>query len=172
MKKAASKIFALIMIFCMSLGVLAGCDWFTTNQDRDMAQIIASVRISDEVDKEDISKRELVAGYQNYGYQYVYYYGYSEAQAYKLVLDNLIDNRIIIQQSRIQLAALYNRLLSQTEGLTDFEKYFKANATAGGSAINVAKGDVESLKKYLTDYEIASAYYAVKSSINSLIDSY
>ncbi len=172
MKRSASKIFALILVLCFSLSLLTGCDWFTTNQDRDMAQVIASVKISDDVEKEDIYKRELVSGYQNYGFQYVYYYGYTEAQAYKTVLDNLIDNRIIIQQSRVELAKLYNSLLNKSENLTDFEKYFKDNATAKGTAIDPKNGGVEDLKKYLTEYEIASAYYTVKRSINQLIDSY
>lgn len=172
MKKIASKIFALILVFCLSLTVLTGCDWFTTNQDRDMAQVIASVQISEEVAKEDIYKRELVTGYENYGWQYVYYYGYSMAEAYQVVLGNLVDNRIIIQQSRLELAKLYNGLLDKTDNLTDFEKYFKENAKAAGTAIDATNGDIESLKKYLTEYEIAAAYYSMRSSVNTLIDSY
>ena len=110
----------LVMAVSVALTVFVGCDWITINTDRDMDQVIATVKISDDIDGEDIHKRQLVSGYYSYGYQYVYYYGYTQAQAYETVMDNLVNNRIVIQQSRLELAKLYNALQSKTADLTDF----------------------------------------------------
>ena len=55
----------------------------------------------------DILKRDLIAGYMSYGYYYVQNYGYTTAKAYQLVLDNLVNNAVIIQQSKKELAGDY-----------------------------------------------------------------
>lgn len=174
MKKTIAKLICLIMVASFSLTAFAACDWITTNTDRDMAQVIASVRIDAAVEKEDIYKRQLVAGYVSYGYQYVQYYGYTNAKAYQLVLDNLVNNRIIIQQSRIKLAETYNALLDKNDDELngDFETYFKTAAQANGERIDPKSGSLENLAKYLTEYEEQNAYYTVRKNINSMIDSY
>ena len=172
MKKTLAKLICIIMAVSMALTIFVGCDWITINTDRDMEQVVATVKISDEIDSEDIYKRQLVSGYYSYGYQYVYYYSYTQEKAFEAVMDNLVNNRIVIQQSRMELAKLYNALQSKTADLTEFEEYFKANASAKGTAINPKTGDNDNLKLYLTDYEIKKAYYTVRSSINSMIDSY
>ncbi len=173
MNKTVAKIICLIMAVSLSLAAFAGCEWITTNTDRDMAQVIATVQISDQVEKEEIYKRQLVSGYVSYGYQYVQYYSYTLDRAYQAVLDNLVNNRIVVQQSRIELAKTYNNALTASENtLTEFEKYFKTSATAGGTAIDPKKGDIETLKKYLTEYEIAQVNYNIRKSVNNLIDTY
>ncbi len=173
MKKVFSKIIVAIVSIIMCLSIFVGCDWIQVDQDKDMAQIIASVQISDEVDKDDIYKRELVSGFLSYGFQYVYYYGYTTSQAYEIVLEDLVKNRIIVQQARVELAKTYNSIrLKNDADLTDFEKYFKANATAGDSDISAKSNDIESLKKYLTEYEIGYCYYQARKTVNDAIDTY
>ena len=172
MKKIIAKLICIVMAATLALTVFVGCDWITINTDRDMAQVVATVKISDNIDAEDIYKRQLVSGYVSYGYQYVSYYGYSQAQAYQAVLDNLVNNRIVIQQSRIELADTYNTLLNKTDGLTEFEAYYKANASANGNRIDPKSGANDNLKLYLTEYEIAESYYNVRKSVNSMIAAY
>ncbi len=173
MKKVFSKIIVAIVSIIMCLSILVGCDWIQVDQDKDMAQVIASVQISDEVDSEDIYKRELVSGFLSYGFQYVYYYGYTSSQAYDVVLKDLVKNRIIVQQSRVELAKTYNSIRVKNDAdLTDFEKYFKANATAGAQDISAKSGDIESLKKYLTEYEIEYCYYQARKTVNDSIEAY
>ncbi|MBP5177813.1 MAG: hypothetical protein ILP02_04450 [Clostridia bacterium] len=172
MKKTIAKLLCVIMAAVMGLTVLVGCEWITTNTDRDMEQVVATVKISDNIDSENIYKRQLVSGYVSYGYQYVSYYGQTVQQAYQSVLDNLVNNRLVIQQSRLALAELYNGLLSKTADLTEFEDYFKTSATAGGTAIDPKSGENDNLKLYLSEYEIAQAYYAVRSNVNNMIKAY
>ena len=89
MKKILTKIASLIVVVAMSLTTLFGCGLITVNTDRDMAQVIATFQISENVDAEEIKKSELVSGFLSYGYMYVQYYGYTEAAAYQLVLDSI-----------------------------------------------------------------------------------
>ena len=185
MKKFAAKIMALVLTLSLVISVVAACDWITVNNDRDMAQIVATVRISDDIDAQSITKRDLKSRFMSYEYQYVYYYGYTPAQAYKLSLDNLVRNRVVIQKARKELAAIYNEALSKNVSeLNDFTKYFVENALAGTSRIDYKSGNVkisvsvpekgaaEELAQYLTELEYLKSYYNVKKSINDMIDNY
>ncbi len=172
MKKIVAKILSLALSLALVLSICASCDWITVNTDRDMDQVIASVKVSDSVDAESVKKKELNAGFVSYGYQYVQYYGYTTSQAYQVVLDNLVANRIVVQQARISLSETYNGLLTKDTGLTEFEEYFKANALAGGKSINPQSGEIENLKNYLTEYEYAQVMYETRKNVNDLIESY
>lgn len=110
MKKLLFKLIAVISLVAVTFGTLAGCALFETNKDRDMAQKAVTVDISAGAEKgvaTDILKRDLIAGYMSYGYYYVQNYGYTTAKAYQLVLDNLVNNAVIIQQSKKELAGDY-----------------------------------------------------------------
>ena len=110
MKKLLFKLIAVISLVAVTFGTLAGCALFETNKDRDMAQKAVTVDISAGAEKgvaTDILKRDLIAGYMSYGYYYVQNYGYTTAKAYQLVLDNLVNNAVIIQQSKKALAGDY-----------------------------------------------------------------
>ncbi len=171
MKKILTKIVTLIVVCVMSLTTLFGCGLITVNTDRDMAQVIAKVQVSENVDAEEIKKSELVSGFLSYGYMYVQYYGYTEAAAYQLVLDSIVQNRIIIQTAREELAKDFNAE-TKTKN-SEFMNYFYQNALAGeGNQINSKPNTLEALEKYLTEYEKAQAYYSVRVSVNQLIDSY
>ena len=108
MKKLLLKLIAVISLVAVTFGTFAGCALFKVNQDRDMAQIAVKVDISDgavEGVATDIYKRDIIAGYLSYGYYYVQKNGYTTAKAYKLVLDNLVNNAVIIQQSKERLSS-------------------------------------------------------------------
>ncbi len=110
MKKLLFKLIAVISLVAVTFGTLAGCALFETNKDRDMAQKAVTVDISAGAEKgvaTDILKRDLISGYLSYGYYYVQNYGYTTAKAYQLVLDNLVNNAVIIQQSKKELAGDY-----------------------------------------------------------------
>ncbi len=173
MKKFLTKIVTVLAIAALSISTFAGCGLITVNTEKDMKQVVATVQYSDEIEAEEILKKEMKAAYMSYGYYYVASYGYTESKAYALILDNLISNRIVIQGARIELAKLYNELVNDSSKAdTEFKTHFLNDATASGKSIDYLKGDVGTLKKYLTDYEIAEAEYEVKKSINSLIESY
>ncbi len=172
MKKFVSKLLALCLTLSFVVSICAACVWVTVNTDRNMNQVIATVHVDDKVDSQDILKKELNAGFLSYGYQYVQSYGYTSSQAYQIVLDNLVANHIVVQTARIELAELYNGLLTKETGLTEFEEYFKNNALANKLSIDPKTDDVDNLKKYLTDYEYKEVMYTARKNINDLIESY
>lgn len=184
MKKLVAKILALVLSLTVAISVFAACDWITLNTDRDLEQVVATVRISDDVDAQDITKRQLRTRFLSYEYQYINY-GLSMAEAYQAALENLVNNRIIIQKARVELAKTYNEALSAAPAtLDEFTAYFVENALAGNNridyksgeiSINVAvpeRGQAKELAQYLTEYEYLEVYYNVKKSINNMIDIY
>ena len=175
MRKILTKIVTLVLIAVLSITTFAGCALITTDTDRDMAQTVATVSVHKGViDSEDILKSEMRAAYMSYGYLYVQSYGYTVEATYELILQNLVQNRIIIQEARKELADTYNEIVAdESKANTEFLKYFLKEANGGAkTAFSPAKNDVETLKKYLTAYEIAQAEYNVKKSVNQLIDNY
>lgn len=163
------------MVAVLGLSTLVGCDLITTNTERNMAQIVASVQIGDNVDKDEIKKSEMISAYLSYGYYYVNYYGYTSSATYQLILDNLVQNRIVIQYSRVQLAELYNSMVDDaSKANTDFLEYYLANVNLpeGTTKLDPKSSDADNLKTFLSDYELAYAEYSIKTSVNSLIDTY
>ena len=183
MKKFVAKVLVLVMTLAVAVSAFVACDWITVNTDRDLAQVAATVKIADGIAAQDILKKDLRARYMSYEYQYVYYYGYTTQKAYQTALENLVKNRIIVQQARLDLAAAYNDSLNKADAeLDETTLYFKNNALANKKAIAPANGEitvqpdvtrvsVEGLVQYLTVYEYKQAYYNVRRSINSMIES-
>lgn len=167
MKKLIAKIVTVILSATFVLSLFAGCNWVTTVLDRDMDQVVATVNISrntkdadlkGKLDDDKIYKRDLVAGYMSYGYQYVTQNGYTTSRAYQIVLDNIISNKVVTELARYELS-------KTMEGIT---LKFTENPANTGLNADYAKH----LKAYLTDYEYASAIYMVRSSVNSMVDTF
>lgn len=111
-KLTAAAFLALAMTFGAT-----GCDAFiTTDNAENMKQVVASVNISNRLADEenayaeavrtiiengglntDIPKRDLVAYFLNTGYTYVQSYGYTYAETFELLLDNLINRKVMVQ---------------------------------------------------------------------------
>ena len=180
MKKFVTKLLSLILAGAVAVGTLAGCDLVTTNVDRDMAQVVAEIAIDDSFN-EKIYKRQLVSGYNSYGYSYEAYYGYTSAQTYDLILTNLVENRIISQQARKALSSSTSlpgnetSYFSQAAAVADADKTSIDHVLSG---VNY-KGDAftsltpSSLpQEFLTKYEYESVRYSILVGVKSLIDSY
>ena len=71
MKKTVLKLIALVLAVIVTVGVVSACDWITVNKERDLDQVVATVKIADSVESENITKRDLVSRYMSYEYQYV-----------------------------------------------------------------------------------------------------
>lgn len=192
----------MLVALVLTLGAFSGCGLITTNTDRDMAQVVASLSIGSASDDESAPavytdyflKKELVAGYMSYGYYYVSSYGYTASQAYSTVLESLVQSAVIIQQAKVELADYY--IANKDNTATDtFEGYYVdtiKNNTKGGveSAdklynAGVSQSEYEKASKngdyatinsylglYLSEYEKAQARYSVLNSISSMIESY
>ncbi len=175
MKKLFAKIISLAVVVVMALFILSGCQLITINAERDMNQVIATVKVDDAL-KQDIYKRELVSSYNSMGYYYVQYQGMTEKEAYELLLENLVKNEIIVQKARIELTkegGYFDKAVSALQaegGGTIIEKYL-ATANHQGTAIgNVSKTD--GLDLFLTPFEYYENRYSVLSTVEQYIKGY
>lgn len=202
MKKFLLKILTVVLSVVLICSTLASCGLFETNTDRDMAQVVATVDIDGDggVDTESIYKRELIAGFMSYGYMYVQSYGYTTAQTYELILDNLVNNTIILQNARKKLAGAENTdavldnvnaydptalaLLATDAEVNAFKKAnkgleFGSEDYLKGLAKFVYdkyKGKAVSVNdapfRFVEEQEIWKALESVKDGANTLIDSF
>ena len=147
MKKRLFAIFAVIMSFVLGLSVFSGCNLITSDNEKDLKQIIAEINIgNDGQETDEILKRDLVMSYLNYGYELVYNNNYTVQQAFSYLMDMLVEGRI-----RAQYVMKY---CEENNRITDSSK---------------AKWDLE---RYLTAPEILDAKYKAIKAVNDLIDSY
>lgn len=150
MKKRFSAIASFILALIMSLSILGGCNIITTDNEKDMNQVIATVRIDDTIDTNicDIYKREIVMMYLNYGYIYVQNYGMTTSEVFELLINDQIEQKIILQSA-----------------MKDFD------AGVYGNIVNEEENKWE-LKRYLTGPELIECEYKARKEIDALIDSY
>ena len=176
MKKLFTKILSVMISAALVLTVLSGCDLITTNTDRDMDQVVANVSV--EGLSEDIYKRELQAAFNSYGATYMNYYGYTEAQTYKLLLDNLVDNRIIAQYAKVALTqktdehpdeGYFQTAAKVTDGKTFKDECLTA-LNHDGKAFTEVKA-TSSAADFMTEYEYNYARYSVLTSVDAVIRS-
>ena len=92
MKKKFTGILLSFCLLCM--GLLAGCSLVETDYNKYYNQVVAVVENKETGRKEEITKLDLVSGYQSYGYTYEQYYGYTREEAVKTTLE-LLENRKI-----------------------------------------------------------------------------
>lgn len=144
MKKLLFSVIAVLMSLIVSVAVLSGCNLVTVDDERDMAQVVATVKISDDAPMAEIKKKEMVTAYLNYGYYYAN--SYSTKQIFELIINNLVNTRIIIQNT-----------------INEFDAAGKVEHS------DKDKWDIE---RYLSDEEIIKAKYNTVKTMNDLIDSY
>ncbi len=143
MKKRFLGIITVILALVMSVSCLVGCNIVTTDNERDMEQVVATVDING---KQAIKKRDLVSAYLSYGYAYVEQYGYSYEAAMDLVVDGLIQNRILVQSAMKGF---------EDEGKVENQNYDKNDPL-----------------RYLEQDDVNEALYHVYESFNSTIESF
>lgn len=147
MKKKLFAIIAVIMSIMIGVSSLFGCNLVTPNNERDLKQVVATVNIGNEGQATDeILKKDMIMAYLNYGYSYVYQGEMTSADAFKMIVDNLINASIMTQYVK---------------------KYYEENALIKDSA--KAKWDVE---RYITADEKLDATYDSVEALNKLIDAY
>lgn len=85
------KKFAILLVFMFSLmSILTGCNLFNSNNYAALSSIVAtSGNIS-------ITRESLINGYNNGGYQYNSSYGYTTEQAFKLTIDELVNQEYLL----------------------------------------------------------------------------
>ncbi len=150
MKKRFVKIISLIVAMLIGVGA-SGCNLITTDTEKDMNRVVATVNVTRE---ETITKRDMVMQYMNYGYYYVNYYGYTVEQVYEMILDSLLQNKILTQY---------------------VEKEFNDNPAKYGITIDNTKTGVEKFLKVDEENginDIIESEYAAYKAVNDLLDSF
>lgn len=89
------KFTGFLMSFCLlCMGLLAGCSLVETDYGRYYNQVVAVVEDKETGKRAEITKSDLISGYQSYGYTYEQYNGYTREEAIKETL-TLLENRKI-----------------------------------------------------------------------------
>lgn len=178
MKKFLAKILSGSLAVVLSLFLLNGCALVTTNAERDMSQVIATVELDPEL-KENVYKRELVSAFNQQGAYYVQYMGMTVQEAYETLLEDIVRNRILKQQSKLAFTGktILNEVgfFAQAGAILEGEKssydyILSGNNYLGDKFTSVTKTD--SIDKFFTEFEYFQIQYNVLSSIRNLVDGY
>ena len=211
MKKKMTKILCLVLAAVFALGMFSACDLIVVNNKRDMEQVVAEVNVGNDAEAlektlavlgetlsddteaqlgkilatDEIYKRDLVAYFLSYGYNYYSSSG-SYASAFASVMNDLVNRKLQSQFAtvyylnagtvRIDRDSVDNKKGYMEESGTDALVLDKT-ITADGylAAIEGKTGDeaaIAGLEYFLTEDEINYAHYIVMSSVNSAIDSF
>lgn len=172
MKTLTGKLIALLLSVAFILGAFASCELLEVNTERDMEQVIASVNIDLDgtegeykIEPENIYKRELISGYVTYGYQYVQNYNYTLSKTYELILNNLTNNKVIVQYSRKQLYKA-NKTYTTSKVTLPEDKYVT------GDMATTYVAYVKELVKFVNETQAAQAEYSVLASFASMVKSF
>ena len=84
----------ICMLLCCSFA-LTGCNLVQKNTARYLNSTVANVG-----NNITITMRDLLTAYNNYGYQYVQMYGYTNQKAVETTLDGLIDRKLILEEAK------------------------------------------------------------------------
>ena len=95
MRKISVIITTMILAMVICLSSLSGCKLITTNNKRDMEQVIATVQIEQSAPKKTIYKKDLWIAYLNY------YYNQeiedNSASTFSGIVEDLINNAVTVQ---------------------------------------------------------------------------
>ncbi len=190
---------ALCVAFAIS-AASCGEGMITTNSEKDMVQVVGTVNIAnyDEFQEggayaeyadaissvnSDILKRDLVAYFLNTGYTYIQSYGYTYEQTFNLLMDNLVNRKIMVQYA---MAYYFERGADQADedyagvySVDDYRQYVEEQTAALDDSMKVHyenHPELLTLQYFLTeggtdssDYD--RAIYSLKSMINTSLDS-
>lgn len=146
MKKRLIGIMSFVLALFMSIACFSGCNLVTTDSNKEMNQVIATVSI-DENFNDEIYKSDLVVTYLNGGYLNETYYGYTRSQNIEVLVSGLVNQRIIIQNAY---------------------KTFEAD----DSFVKNTAYDVYNPLRYMSDEEVTDAQYQAYYSVNALFEGY
>ena len=147
MKKSFIAIASLIMTIIMSVACLGGCNLITTDTDKDMQQVVATVSIENGV-KHNVYKQDIIVDYLNYGYYYV--------QNGQMTMEDTIKT---IVKSRVNTLLLSQNAMKELNADDTYDK-------------NTSYTNVWKAERYLSDQDIIDAKYGVHKNINELILSF
>ena len=151
MKRKLILTICALLALAFSLGMFAGCDLLETDNERDMAQVVAEVNVADNTEElddaftalgtgvvlsdevrgslgsivstDEVYKRDLVTYFLSYGYNYISS-GYSYAETFDLLITALADRKVVSQ-----FATLYYLSADEITVDSDYVDLFELSAT-------------------------------------------
>ena len=163
MKKRIVTIVSLIIALIMGLGIMGGCNLVTTNDERDLDQVVATVKLieGDTFKAEEIKKKEMIMAYLNYGYYT--YQGYSQEVVFTKIMENLVNARILVQ----------NAMLSFESGVDPFDTVYRNGEIAPYNVARyLTKADVYDGTTLVKLSDVNEVEYNTIKSVNDFISSY
>lgn len=149
-----TKLAAALMIFVMMFSLLYGCGLIVVDQYKDMQQVI--VTVGDENYKDEILKKDLANIFRQQGSQYMQQYQLTVKQTMEILLNQLINNRIIIQEATKILIEKNNLEGTLKDYLGKDKTTGKISDSikklVGDEAYERAKGNVYKYEKEMLDY--------------------
>lgn len=137
-----------MMTLIMGLTFLGGCKLITTNSKKDMNQVIATVKISSDMEKADeIYKKDIAMAYLNYGYMYEYSYGYTREKVVKMIVNNLVNNRVYVQYAMQEFNKSNETIVDSTKGNWDIDRYLTAS-----EKMDALYSTVKNMNELITSY--------------------
>ena len=192
-KNSIKKAAALMLGLALTMGS-TGCNFISTDSEKDLAQTVASVNIAglDGVVEgadyakalnaiidlggvsKDIPKRDLVSYFMNVGYTYVQSYGYSYTETFNMLLDMLVSRKIVTQYAIVY----YLQKGLDVEGCKAYIDMDKNDASLSDKEkeLLAEHPEVSAMKYFLTENGkkndlFDKALYGMNASINSSLDS-
>jgi len=191
-KHTFKKTAALLLGIALTVGS-TGCNFFPTDSQKDLNQVVATINISDILKDENadvakdidtlikdgklatnIYKKDLVSYYLSVGYQYVEQYGYTHEATFNMLMDSLVNRNIMRQYA----AAYYMETCNLSADAC--EQFIQAEVDAAEGKVKEllkAHPQVSAMKYFLTKNssemeEYDAAIYGLKKSLNSSLDSW
>lgn len=94
MKKKITLFIMCLVMLCTTL--FAGCSLVEVDGDRYYNAVVSEIKNKDGKKVAEITNRELISGYQNYGQSFIQYYGYTNKEAVDATLRLLEDRKITV----------------------------------------------------------------------------
>lgn len=96
----------LLAVMMLSMSVFTGCSLVTRNWEKYYNSIVSTIKYEDNVF--NITKRELINGYNSFGYNYEQYYSKTREEAVRLTLDQLETRKLTIFEAEKMFQAQNN----------------------------------------------------------------
>jgi hypothetical protein len=150
------KITAAVILICMLSIVLSGCSFLYKNEQRDGEQAIAVVSYGGRVAY--VTKSELNAVYNQSGYLYIYYYGWTAEETFEQLIDSLSYNALLGLKAK-------DYLTNEVSGIT------LTHSTVGNDKPTTAEKIAE-MEEMLTKKYLKAAVEATNTTFRDAYDDF
>lgn len=142
----------ILMAVLMCLSTLFGCGLVTTNYERDMMQVVATIKLDETAPKDVIYKKDLIAAYINHTSSETGHNHSSDSSIFDEIVDELINDAVFVQYAM---------------------KYFAENPSELNDADVVITAENKwTIETYLNADEKLDAIYYAHQDVNLLLQDY